>query len=273
MTRQIERAQRQVEARNFEIRKHLLEYDDVMNKQREAIYSLRRELLEGTDQRDYILELANDILVELIEQHASREKPPDEWDVDGLRVAVGNQFGVDIASVGIDLKEGSYAELVSKLSEKIRGVYEEKERRIGPEFMRFHERMIMLQVLDAQWKDHLYALDHLKEGIGLRGYGQRDPLIEYKKESFDMFEALNARREEETVRYLYRFEPISQEELEAREKAIEEARRRAQRQQNLVYGGGDAAVPTTARRQTAKVGRNDPCPCGSGKKFKRCHGG
>ncbi len=273
VTRQIERAQRQVEARNFEIRKHLLEYDDVMNKQREAIYSLRRELLEGTDQRDYILELANDILVELIEQHASREKPPDEWDVDGLRVAVGNQFGVDIASVGIDLKEGSYAELVSKLSEKIRGVYEEKERRIGPEFMRFHERMIMLQVLDAQWKDHLYALDHLKEGIGLRGYGQRDPLIEYKKESFDMFEALNARREEETVRYLYRFEPISQEELEAREKAIEEARRRAQRQQNLVYGGGDAAVPTTARRQTAKVGRNDPCPCGSGKKFKRCHGG
>ena len=273
VTRQIERAQRQVEARNFEIRKHLLEYDDVMNKQRVAIYNLRRELLEGADQREYVLELANDILVELIEQHTARDKPPDEWDVEGLSVAVGNQFGIDIAAAGVDFKNGSHAELVDKLSAKVRGSYEEKEARIGPEFMRFHERMIMLQVLDAQWKDHLYALDHLKEGIGLRGYGQRDPLIEYKKESFDMFEALNARREEESIRFLYRFEPISQEELAAREKAMEEARRRVQRQQNLVYSSGDGAAPAPAKRQTAKVGRNDPCPCGSGKKFKRCHGG
>jgi preprotein translocase subunit SecA len=138
--------------------------------------------------------------------------------------------------------------------------------------MRFHERMIMLQVLDAQWKDHLYALDHLKEGIGLRGYGQRDPLIEYKKESFAMFEDLNARREEESVRYLYRFEPISQEELDARERAAEEARRRAQRQQSLVYSGGDGSAAPAVKRPTAKVGRNDPCPCGSGKKYKKCHG-
>ena len=272
ITRQIERAQKQVEARNFEIRKHLLEYDDVMNKQREAIYGLRRELLEGTDQREYILELAEDILLEFVERHAPKDKSPEDWDTEGLRIAVGNQFGLDIAAAGVDLKNGTYAELVEKLSARVRSIYEEKEARIGPEFMRFHERMIMLQVLDAQWKDHLYALDHLKEGIGLRGYGQRDPLIEYKKESFAMFEDLNARREEESVRYLYRFEPISQEELDARERAAEEARRRAQRQQNLVYSGGDGTAVPAAKRPAAKVGRNDPCPCGSGKKYKKCHG-
>ncbi|MBP1600241.1 MAG: preprotein translocase, SecA subunit [Acidobacteria bacterium] len=272
ITRQIERAQKQVEARNFEIRKHLLEYDDVMNKQREAIYGLRRELLEGTDQREYILELAEDILLEFVERHAPKDKSPEDWDTEGLRIAVGNQFGLDIAAAGVDLKDGTYAELVEKLSARVRSIYEEKEARIGPEFMRFHERMIMLQVLDAQWKDHLYALDHLKEGIGLRGYGQRDPLIEYKKESFAMFEDLNARREEESVRYLYRFEPISQEELDARERAAEEARRRAQRQQNLVYSGGDGSAVPAAKRPAAKVGRNDPCPCGSGKKYKKCHG-
>ena len=272
ITRQIERAQKQVEARNFEIRKHLLEYDDVMNKQREAIYGLRRELLEGTEQREYILELAEDILLEFVERHAPKDKSPEDWDTEGLRIAVGNQFGLDIAAAGVDLKDGTYAELAEKLSARVRSIYEEKEARIGPEFMRFHERMIMLQVLDAQWKDHLYALDHLKEGIGLRGYGQRDPLIEYKKESFAMFEDLNARREEESVRYLYRFEPISQEELDARERAAEEARRRAQRQQNLVYSGGDGTAVPAAKRPAAKVGRNDPCPCGSGKKYKKCHG-
>ncbi len=130
----------------------------------------------------------------------------------------------------------------------------------------------MLQVLDAQWKDHLWALDHLKEGIGLRGYGQRDPLIEYKKESFDMFEALNARIEEETIRFLFLFEPISAEEHEAREREREEARRRQIREQNLVYNSGEMSPSSPTRREVAKVGRNDPCPCGSGKKFKKCHG-
>jgi preprotein translocase subunit SecA len=143
---------------------------------------------------------------------------------------------------------------------------------VGPEFMRFQERMIMLQVLDNQWKDHLLALDHLKEGIGLRGYGQRDPLIEYKKESFDMFEAMNARREEESIRFLYLFEPISREEQEVREREREEAHRRKAREQNLVYSAGDAAAGGPKKREVAKVGRNDPCPCGSGRKFKKCHG-
>jgi preprotein translocase subunit SecA len=273
ITRQIERAQKQVEARNFEIRKHLLEYDDVMNKQREAIYAIRRELLEGADQREYILELANDIVMDLLDKYAPREKPPDTWDLEGLRVNVGNQFGFDMALLGLNFQNVTYAELVEKLPDSIRALYENKEKRFGPEYIRFQERMIMLQVLDMQWKDHLWALDHLKEGIGLRGYGQRDPLIEYKKESFDMFEELRIRIEEETIRFLFLFEPVSREEQDAREREREAARRKAQRDQNLVYSAGDsapAAGPT--KREVAKVGRNDPCPCGSGKKFKKCHG-
>jgi preprotein translocase subunit SecA len=272
ITRQIERAQKQVEARNFEIRKHLLEYDDVMNKQREAIYAIRRELLEGTDQSDYILELASDILTDLLDKYAPREKPIDTWDLEGLRVSVGNQFGLDMAQLGINFKEVTYEQLAKKLPETVRSIYQNKEKLFGPTYMRSVERAIMLQVLDMQWKDHLYGLDHLKEGIGLRGYGQRDPLIEYKKESFDMFEDLRARIEEETIRYLYLFEPISKEEQEAREREREEARRRLQREQNLVYSAGDSTPAAPTRRETAKVGRNDPCPCGSGKKFKKCHG-
>ncbi|NLV32358.1 MAG: preprotein translocase subunit SecA [Acidobacteria bacterium] len=275
ITRQIERAQKQVEARNFEIRKHLLEYDDVMNKQREAIYAIRRDLLEGVDQRDYILQLAQDILVDMLDGFAPREKPPDTWDLEGLRVAVGNQFGLNMNELGIDLRQAAYEALAGALTDRVRSLYEEKEKRLGPEYLRFQERMIMLQVLDMQWKDHLWSLDHLKEGIGLRGYGQRDPLIEYKKESFNMFEALRTRIEEETIRFLYLFEPISREEHDARERERAEARRRLeqeQKQQNLVYSAGTDAPVVSARREMAKVGRNDPCPCGSGKKYKKCHG-
>jgi preprotein translocase subunit SecA len=273
ISRQIERAQKQVEARNFEIRKHLLEYDDVMNKQRVAIYAIRRDLLEGSDQSAYILELANDIVLDLMDKYTPREKPSDTWDLEGLRVNIGNQFGVDIHQLGIDLKTPRYEELGEKLPDSIRNCYEEKGKRFGVEYIRYQERMIMLQVLDMQWKDHLWSLDHLKEGIGLRGYGQRDPLIEYKKESFNMFEELRTRIEEETIRYLYLFEPISQEEHDAREKEREEARRKS-REQNLVYSAGDSGGGPTgpAKRETVKVGRNDLCPCGSGKKFKKCHG-
>jgi preprotein translocase subunit SecA len=272
ITRQIERAQKQVEARNFEIRKHLLEYDDVMNKQREAIYALRRELLEGADQREYILELANDIIIDLMDRFTPRGKPADTWDLEGFRVSVGNQFGFDIAQLDLNLKEVTFEELAAKVPDKIRNIYEEKEKRFSADYMRFQERMIMLQILDNQWKDHLWALDHLKEGIGLRGYGQRDPLIEYKKESFDMFEALQSRIEEETIRFLYLFEPISREEQEAREREREETRRKVQREQNLVYSAGDESASAPSKREVAKVGRNDLCPCGSGKKFKKCHG-
>ena len=162
--------------------------------------------------------------------------------------------------------------MAERLTDNLVKRYEDKERKVGPEFMRYQERMIMLQVLDVQWKDHLWSLDHLKEGIGLRGYGQRDPLIEYKKESFEMFGSLNERREEETVRYLYLFEPMSLEEQEAREREREAARQRQVREQNLVYSAGDLVPAAPQKREVAKVGRNDPCPCGSGRKFKKCHG-
>jgi preprotein translocase subunit SecA len=244
-----------------------------MNKQREAIYAIRRELLEGTDQRGYILELANDITMDLLEQHTPKGKPGDTWDLEGLRVSVGNQFGLDMAQLDIDPSDVAYEQLADKLTEAVRTHYEDKEKRFGPEFIRLQERIIMLQVLDMQWKDHLWSLDHLKEGIGLRGYGQRNPLMEYKKESFSMFEDLRARIEEETIRYLYLFEPVSREEQEEREKEREEARRKLKKEQNLVYSAGDSGQPTpTKKRETAKVGRNDPCPCGSGKKYKKCHG-
>jgi len=277
VTRQIERAQKQVEARNFEIRKHLLKYDDVMNKQREAIYAIRRDLLEGTNQKDYIQELSTDIVMDIVEQFASREKPPDTWDLEGLRVGIGHQFGINTNQLGLDFATVNYPELSEKLTETVRVRYEEKEQRLSAEYMRYQERFIMLQTLDAQWKDHLWALDHLKEGIGLRGYGQRDPLIEYKKESFEMFETLRTRIEEETIRFLYLFEPVRREAQDIKERAKEEALRKAQKAQNLVYqGAGDAAAgavsPVAVKREYAKVGRNEPCPCGSGKKYKLCHG-
>jgi preprotein translocase subunit SecA len=281
ITRQIERAQKQVEARNFEIRKHLLKYDDVMNKQREAIYAIRRDLLEGTDQKEYIQELSNDIATDIIDQFASREKSPDVWDIDGLRVGIGRQFGIDLNQLGIDFDTVNFPEMTEKIEGTVRTRYDEKEQRLTTEYMRLQERYIMLQMLDAQWKDHLWALDHLKEGIGLRGYGQRDPLIEYKKESFAMFEALRSRIEEETIRFLYMFEPVRQEEQEAmRERALEEARRKAQREQNLVYhGAGESAAGaasaksmTVKREAPKKISKNSPCPCGSGIRYKNCCG-
>ena len=206
ITRQIERAQKQVEARNFEIRKHLLEYDDVMNKQREAIYAIRRELLEGTDQKEYILELADDILMRL-DRSARPGKDPRA--LGSGRPARHRRQPVRLRHrhTGHSIsRNANYEELGGEAARYVRSAFM-RTRKSGsaPEVMRFQERMIMLQILDTQWKDHLLALDHLKEGIGLRGYGQRDPLIEYKKESFDMFEALNTRREEETIRYLYPF--------------------------------------------------------------------
>ncbi len=267
VTRQIERAQQQVEAHNFEIRKHLLEYDDVMNKQREAIYAMRRELLEGVDQRERIMEIAEERLYLLLDQYADREKDPQDWDVENLKINLAYQFGLDTDAEGIDPSALGYDELADKLLEAIKRKYQDKENRIGPELMRFHERMIMLQVIDAQWKDHLLGLDHLREGIGLRGYGQRDPLVEYKRESFQMFEALMDRIEEETTRFLFLLEPVS---------ASEEPQQRAAQPrgaEGLIYGTPNDGEPRTPlKRAGAKVGRNEPCPCGSGKKYKKCHG-
>jgi len=279
VTRAIERAQKQVEGQNFSMRKHLLEYDDVMNKQRVAVYRLRREILEGKDEREYVLELAESLVDLNIDRFLSQEVEPSEWVTEGLRRELARQFGLESDQLGgVDWDQLNRDEIRETLWKLIQDKYQAKEALIGPELMRTHERIVMLQIVDSQWKDHLYAMDHLKEGIGLRGYGQRDPLIEYKKESFQMFEAMWDRIEEDIVRYLFLLQP-------ARERTSEPVPR--QRPSRLMFndpgaspsvfarresqGGANAAVKTI-KRDAAKVGRNQPCSCGSGKKYKKCCG-
>ncbi len=281
ITRQIERAQKEVEGRNFSIRKHLLEYDDVMNQQRQEIYRFRNELLAGKDQREYIVGLAQDVLVEQLDTYAHQETHPDDWDVQELGINVQRIFGIDLPS---DIDQLSRPELEERLVESLHKKYAQKEEEIGEERMRWFERMIMLQIIDQQWKDHLLALDHLKEGIGLRGYGQRDPLVEYKRESFGLFEDLWNRATEEMVRMLFLLTPVAEES--------QALGARARRQQQLQFSGGEdqqapsalqqasgeqmddrtARVVRQVKRTAPKVGRNAPCPCGSGKKYKKCCG-
>jgi preprotein translocase subunit SecA len=308
ITRRIEAAQKAVEAQNFEARKHLLEYDDVMNKQREAVYGLRRRLLEGLDQKDLIIEdYVSGILGDILEQFCPAKAHADDWDLKGLKDAIFTRFGVDIYAEGIKPEALNRAELGDAIFDKLKERYDAKEKLIGPEAMRYHERMIMLSVIDAQWKDHLLSMDHLKEGIGLRGYGQHDPLVEYKRESFDMFEEMMQRFQEETVRYLYLMQilerpspPSVPADVEASPVGasavitggrdgngraprhvstsvdeIEEAFQRKKKrelEQARMAGSGDARTVQQVVRSGDKVGRNDPCPCGSGKKYKKCCG-
>jgi len=213
VSRAIERAQKQVEAQNFSIRKHLLEYDDVMNMQRETIYRQRREILEGKDLRDYFLNLFDSLLEWYLDQYANKDKHPDDWDREALQQALHAQFSIDLNQLNLKWDEITYEELFSALSKYIREVYEQKEKLLGPERMREFERLILLQVIDARWKDHLLEMDYLKEGIGLRGYGQRDPLIEYKKESYEMFQQMLDRIEEDAVRYLFLIQPVVETEM------------------------------------------------------------
>src|SRR5262249_8523027 len=269
VSRSIERAQKQVEQRNFETRKHLLEYDDVMNKQRTEIYSLRRELLEGEDQKAYVMARASDALDWLMEQHLG-ERPPGEWGLDEFRGQVLHYFGIDAGKEGVGVAGQGQDEIRERLTKLMGASYESKEKKIGAEMMRQQVKFIALSIIDARWKDHLLAMDHLKEGIGLRAYGQKDPLVEYKRESFDLFAEMKNRIEEEIIRYIFLFEPMTQEERE------EEERRKAREREAIFQAasrskaGVAAAAPVV--RNEPKVGRNDPCPCGSGRKYKKCHG-
>jgi len=207
ITKAIERAQKQVEGQNFTVRKHLLEYDDVMNKQRETIYGQRRKILKGEDQRAYFLGLIDNLVDWMLDTHANKDASPEDWEREALRTAVTAQFGVDIETLGVDWDTVVHDELRETVVKGLVAAYEAKERQLGP-FMREFERMILLQVIDTQWKDHLSMMDHLKEGIGLRGYGQKDPLIEYKKEGFEMFQSMLDRIEEDAVRYLFLIQPV-----------------------------------------------------------------
>jgi len=268
ISRRIENAQKAVEAQNFEARKHLLEYDDVMNKQRETIYAIRRSALEGKDQKDYALGIAEDLARGLVNTFCPREEHPQKWNLAQFSGEVLGQFGIDLKAVGLDPATFSHDQLSEALVEKVRHRYEEKEALFGPPMMRWLERRIILDIVDTQWKDHLLSLDHLKEGIGLRGYGQKDPLVEFKKEAFTLFEEMMGRIDTETIRYLFLIQPARPEE-EARE--IERRQRRQQQQLQYQAGPAQAEAPKPVRTG-AKVGRNDPCPCGSGKKYKKCCG-
>ena len=326
ITKRIEGAQKAVEAQNFEARKHLLEYDDVMNKQREAVYGLRRQLLEGVEQRELILEdYVGGILSSLLDEYAGERVRQDQWDYKGLGEKLVDHFGFSLAASGIKPETLTRHELGEEIFGKLSEGYEAKEKILGAATMRHHERMVMLSVIDGLWKDHLLSMDHLKEGINLRGYAQRDPLVEYKRESFDLFEAMMLKFQEDTVRFLFRMQilgpdgqPMGGEsqggppdgftprprgpvpkappvasaaqphsgdgapreiEIHTRKPSTtideleKEFHRKKERELAVAsrQGGGDGSQPTQ-RRAGEKVGRNDPCPCGSGKKYKKCHG-
>ena len=307
ISNRIENAQKSVEAQNFDARKHLLEYDDVMNKQRETIYAIRRSALEGKDQRDYVLGIAEDVAIELVETYCPREQHPGQWNTAQFVAEVHSQFGIDAKAAGADPTTLNHDQLAGATAEAVRNRYAEKEKQFSPELLRWLERRIILDVVDTQWKDHLLSLDHLKEGIGLRGYGQKDPLVEFKKEAFILFEDMMTRIDNETIRYLFhvqiqqgeppppeqrRPEPARQAPPSAAAAAVASAAARAEespqrlpdfaralerkqerQQKDLQYQTGPAqAEAPKPVRAGAKVGRNDPCPCGSGKKYKKCHG-
>jgi len=273
VSRAIERAQKQVEQRNFEIRKHLLEYDDVNNKQRNEIYNLRRDLLEGKEENEYVLVKAREILDFLVDDHLAVHKSPADWDLAGFSQQLRHFFGTDPVSLEVDVAALNLDDVAETMWAKLLAKYKTKEEKVGPELMRQYERHILLQIIDSSWKDHLLSMDHLKDGIGLRAYGQRDPLVEYKKESFEMFGQTKERIENDAVRFLFLLEPMTEED-----RRKEEERRRAEQQQIFSSASRSAAGVTAkggvqqVKRKVAKVGRNDPCPCGSGKKYKKCHG-
>ncbi len=266
ISRAIENAQRKVEARNFDIRKHILEYDDVMNQQREVIYQQRREALRGDSLRESIIDMIYERAEDIAELYASEHLPISEWDLQGLKDAVFKQFYFRI-TIDEDALEGQDTEFLIKLiCDSAISVYNKKEEDIQPDKMRDLERFVVLQTVDNLWKDHLLNMDHLKEGIGLRGYAQQNPLIVYKKEGFEMFQSMISRVKEEVLEVLYRIQVETPEKLETFTRPKE---------QNLVFsGGGDTAeMKREPVKRSKKVGRNEPCPCGSGKKYKKCCGG
>ena len=311
ITKQIAGAQKAVEAQNFAARKHLIEYDDVMNKQRKAVYGMRRALLEGKDQKERISEIIEGIVASFIDVRCPERVHPSNFDLTALQSDVLSAFGLKI-----DLEELAGMSRL-EIEEHVKGLlatrYQEKEDLIGPDNMREAERIIMLQVIDNQWKDHLLSMDHLKEGIGLRGYGQKDPLIEYKKESFSLFQDMMDRIEDESIRYLFflqvtggegpmgqaqpvlPFSPDGDEEEDEEEQeealvaastdqrraaqnAVEDFTRNIQRKKEKemaelqFVGGSGTATEKKQAISAKKAGRNDPCPCGSGKKYKKCCG-
>jgi len=300
ITKRIAAAQKAVEAQNFAARKHLLEYDDVMNKQRTAVYSMRRQLLEGSEQKERVQDMVRGIVATFLAARCPEGTHPDTWDLPALQSDVLTQFGVKIS---IESLHGqTVAEMEDAIFDHLARRYLEKEELVGVEVMRQTERIVMLNVIDSQWKDHLLSMDHLKEGIGLRGYGQKDPLVEYKKESFQLFQDMMDRVEDESVRYLFFLQAArdenfpyqddgeeerpgdggsngaTPEQRAAAQSSLEDFTRNIQRKKEREMaelqfaGGGEASTPQQPVLKAKKPGRNDPCSCGSGKKYKKCCG-
>jgi preprotein translocase subunit SecA len=263
-----------------------------MNKQRETIYGLRRQLMEVPDQREYLMGdpppleerqkagsgggVAYDLLSDLTKQYLNPDVSPDDWDIENYKIQIKTIYDFDADAEGIDIPNLTSAEITDAIWEKLKVKYAGKEQQIGPEAMRTYERIIMLNIIDAQWKDHLLSLDHLKQGIGLVGYGQKDPLVEYKKQSFDMFQEMLDRIDTSTIRSLFNLQVVAEEPPEAlRQRRL--PRRSTQMtftgpNQGATAAGEEAGKVKTVVRDQPKVGRNEPCPCGSGKKYKKCHG-
>jgi len=263
ISRAIENAQKRVEGQNFDIRKHLLEYDDVMNRQRQVIYEQRKKVLKGEGLWEDLKEMTQEIAESLVGDYVDEKLHPEEWDLKGLDESVFRHFALrlNLADKGREIPPGAIRE---KIVGEVEMLLRNKEKEYGKPLMDYLMKVIMLQSIDTQWKENLLAMDHLKEGIGLRGYGQKDPVREYQKEGYEMFMEMIGRVKEDTVEKLCLVQIRREEEVER----IEEKRR----QDYIMSRGEDTPAAATVKRAAAKVGRNDPCPCGSGKKYKKCCG-
>ncbi len=269
ISRAIENAQRKVEGHNFDIRKHLLEYDDVMNKQREIIYQQRREVLEGDSVKNIIYDMIGDAMQEIAAEFVQEKVESEDWDWKGVSERLFNLLGARIELAEEEKKNLDAEKFAEKLEMLAREAYAEQEKKIDPETMQYLERVILLQTVDSNWKEHLLNMDHLKEGIGLRGYGQKNPLNEYKREGFEMFGVMIDNVKEKTLGALFRIQMVQEEDVDRQ--ALE--RKQQQQEETMqMRHGEDAAEKKPVKREGAKVGRNAPCPCGSGKKYKKCCG-
>ena len=266
VTRAIATAQKRVETHNFEIRKHLLEYDDVMNKQREVIYGMRREILEGESQEETVREWIEDVTAGFLDLYAGAGAHPEDWDLNGLNEALHRQFDLRLPAEAQHGEVASREGIEELVRDAVESRYKAREEALGADGMRNLERVVMLQVIDSQWKDHLLSMDHLKEGIGLRGYGQRDPLTEYKREAFDLFQEMVERVKATVVEWLFKIQLVREAAPEVRRSPWADARE--SRGESVEVAS--AARPAVRDASGQKVGRNDPCPCGSGKKYKKC---
>ena len=284
VSKAVANAQKKVEAHNFDIRKHVLEYDDVMNRQREVLYALRREIIQAENPKEILLDMADELVDDIVSEVAHEKVYPEEWDIESLNDFLERQFGVHIEKINekeleiegkykLELEHCNREKLYESVAQVVCDAYQikedgiVKELEIDPVAMRHQEKIIMLQVLDTLWKDHLLGMDHLKEGIGLRGYAQKNPLTEYKKEGFSLFSNLMAKIKEEITEYLFKVQIRRESEFED-EDVIAKPKQMVEHRGDV--GGSDK--PETVRREEEKVGRNEPCPCGSGKKYKKCHG-